>query len=119
MNRHCLNTLEQLNMFKNEDINSTEAGMINVIYVTWITVLTAHLTFLPYAHIREPPSNQRLTTTLVVLILTLDPIDTINSTAQPCEQLELQNKIKIAKSKTCRDTFMFNHQWSQRVALRN
>lgn len=102
MNRHCLNTLEQRSMFENEDMNSTEAEMINVIYVTWITVLTAHLTFLPHAHIREPPSNQRLMTTLVVLILTLDPIDTMNSTAQH-EQLEPQNQ--LVKNKQTSKTF--------------
>lgn len=49
MNRNCLNAAEQLRC-ENEDTNVTEEGMINVIYLTWLTVVTAGLTFLLCAH---------------------------------------------------------------------
>lgn len=49
MNRNCLNAAEQLRC-KNEDKSVTEPGMINVIYLTWLTVITARLTFLLCAH---------------------------------------------------------------------
>ena len=43
-------------------------------YLTWLPVITAALTFLPCAHDRDPPSNQRLMSTLAILGLTLDPV---------------------------------------------
>lgn len=45
MNRKCLSAAQRLRC-KNEGENVTEAGMIHVIYLTWLTVITAALTFL-------------------------------------------------------------------------
>lgn len=58
---------------KDEDENVTEAGMIHVIYLTWLTVITAALTFLLCAQNWDPPSNQRLMSTSAALILSPDP----------------------------------------------
>lgn len=96
MNRNCLNAAEQLRC-ENEDKNVTEEGTIHVIYLTWLTVITAGLTFLLCAQNWDPPSNQRLMSTLALLILTLDPIKGSdmwceNKTAEP-EQLSQHNQL--------------------------
>lgn len=72
MNRKCLSAAQRLRC-KNEDENVTEAGMIHVIYLTWLTVITAALTFLLCAQNWDPLSNQRLMSTLAALILSPDP----------------------------------------------
>lgn len=72
MNRKCLSAAQRLRC-KNEDENVTEAGMIHVIYLTWLTVITAALTFLLCAQNWDPPSNQRLMSTLAALILSPAP----------------------------------------------
>lgn len=72
MNRKCVNAAQRLRC-KTEDENVTEAGMIHVIYLTWLTVITAALTFLLCAQNWDPPSNQRLMSTLAALTLSPDP----------------------------------------------
>lgn len=67
------------------DKGVTESGMMDVIYLTWLTVIMVALTFVLSAHSCDPTHDQRLMILLAVLIFVPDS-DIVRESYSNCSQ---------------------------------